>query len=123
MRSFIRSNRLNFVKIRTFHKHLRSLCGAERKLVKEKLQKRISPKIMSKIYFVSKLDMRILQRLALNPNLLLLVSLLLIKWSKTLSTAMSCNMPVCDHFILSYKHCFHALTACIFYWQLLRPKS
>ena len=36
-RSFIRTNRLNFDKIRIFHKRLRSLCGAERKLVKKKI--------------------------------------------------------------------------------------
>ena len=69
MRSFIRSNRLNFVKIRIFHKHLRSLCGAERKLVKkiyrsEFLQTsfifviylftEVYRKIMSEIYFVGK---------------------------------------------------------------------
>ena len=69
MRSFIQSNRLNFVKIRIFHKHLRSLCGAERKLVKkiyrsEFLQtsfifviylfKEVYGKIMSEIYFVGK---------------------------------------------------------------------
>ena len=30
---------MNFVKIPTFHKHLRSFCGAERKLVKKNLQK------------------------------------------------------------------------------------
>ena len=43
MRYLIRSNRLNFVKIRTFHKHPRFLYGAEKKLAKKKLQKQISP--------------------------------------------------------------------------------
>ena len=62
---------MNFVKIRIFHKHLRSLCGAERKLVKKKknyrseflqtsfifviyLFKEVYGKIMSEIYFVGK---------------------------------------------------------------------
>ena len=62
---------MNFVKIRIFHKHLRSLCGAERKLVKKKknyrsefrqtsfifviyLVKEVYRKIMSEIYFVGK---------------------------------------------------------------------
>ena len=32
---FILSDRLNFDKIRVFHKHLRSLCGGERKFAKK----------------------------------------------------------------------------------------
>ena len=61
---------MNFVKMRTFHKHLRSLCGAERKLVKKKIYRseflqtsfifvihlfiEVYRKIISKIFFVGK---------------------------------------------------------------------
>ena len=66
---FMRSNRLNFDKICIFRKHLRSLCGAERKFVKKicrseflqssfifviYLLKEIYRKIMSEIHFVGK---------------------------------------------------------------------
>ena len=66
MRSFIQSNRLNFVKIRTFSNHPRSLCGAETKLIQKKkvteanfifviyLFQEVYRKIMSEIYFEGK---------------------------------------------------------------------
>ena len=60
---------MNFDKIRIFHKHLKNLCGAERKLVKKNyrseflqssfkfviyLFKEVYRKIMREIYFVGK---------------------------------------------------------------------
>ena len=62
---------MNFVKFRIFHKHLRSLCGAEIKLVKKKekyrseflqtsfifviyLFKEVYRKFLSEIHFVGK---------------------------------------------------------------------
>ena len=69
MALFIQSNWLNFDKICTFHKHLRSSCDAERKFVKKiyiseflqssftfviYLLKEVCKKIMSEIHFVGK---------------------------------------------------------------------
>ena len=78
---FTRSDRLNFEKIRIFHKDLRSLRDAERKLVKKNYRseflqssfillytilKKSTEKLWAKSILWAKLDMRILQRLALN---------------------------------------------------------
>ena len=84
MHSFIRSNRLNFDKICIFYKHVRSSFGAERKFFKKKIteanfsnlvsyllyayQKESTDKLLAKSILWAKLDMRILQRLALKEN-------------------------------------------------------
>ena len=80
----MRSNRLNFDKICIFHKHLRSSFRAERKFLKKfteanfsnlvsyllyAYQKKSTEKLLAKSILWTKLDMRILQRLALNFKL------------------------------------------------------
>ena len=72
---------MNFDNICIFHKHLRPTCGAERKFVKKKIteanfsnlvsyllyayQKKSTEKLLAKSILWAKLDMRILQRVAL----------------------------------------------------------
>ena len=75
---------MNFDNICIFHKHLRPTCDAERKFVKKQIteanfsnlvsyllyayQKKSTEKLLAKSILWAKLDMRILQRLALNNN-------------------------------------------------------
>ena len=72
---------MNFDNICIFHKHLRPTCDAEKKFVKKKIteanfsnlvsyllyayQKKSTEKLLAKSILWAKLDMRILQRLAL----------------------------------------------------------
>ena len=73
---------MNFDNICIFHKHLRPTCGAERKFVEKKIteanfsnlvsyllyayeKKSTEKKLLAKSILRAKLDMRILQRLAL----------------------------------------------------------
>ena len=93
-----------------FHKHLRSSCGAERKFVKKiyrseflqssfifviYLSKEIYRKIMSEIHLWAKLDMRILQRLALkgkkNEENLLILRLLIYMLADLCSKLRRCT--------------------------------
>ena len=72
---------MNFDNICIFHKHLRPTCDAEKKFVKKitqanfsnlvsyllyAYQKKSTEKLLAKSILWAKLDMRILQRLALN---------------------------------------------------------
>ena len=75
---------MNFDNICIFHKHLRPTCDAEKKFVKKKIteanfsnlvsyllyayQKKSTEKLLAKSILWAKLDMRILQRLALKLN-------------------------------------------------------
>ena len=75
---------MNFDNICIFHKHLRPTCGAERKFVEKKIteanfsnlvsyllyayQKKSTEKLLAKSILWAKLDMRILQRVALNKT-------------------------------------------------------
>ena len=85
---FFWSNRLNFDKICIIHKHLRSSFGAERKFLKKfteanfsnlvsyllyAYQKKSTEKLLAKSILWAKLDMRILQRLALNTTILVTI--------------------------------------------------